>query len=268
MEKYEIRNRIHFLASGCNDKERVIGKVSTLCPMLAENLAAALAVDYVKDNPHGAIPWKDSECLLAPKQHQLSASVAYVKVTTPAEYAVAMEALKLPGRIIVKEITSNHPAATAELLGITVFANNTLFHLDFSHVLTRKSVIVETLKFIASLPIFMFYGKRCLELMRGKFVEFRPQNIVDHCIVAESKGLGPGMNDICDYLFGEKFCRRTMASPTESSYSETKQRHLVMINAILHKYVVDHVSDIEWEAARESTVSKLYKKGRTFFKKK
>ena len=107
---------------------------------------------------------------------------------------------------------------------------------------------------------------RCF--VKGKFVEFRPQNIVDQCVIAGSKGMGPSMDSICDKLFGEKFCRRTMASPTESSYTEIKQRHLVMINAILHKFVVDHVSDIEWEAARESTVSKFYKKSRTFFKKK
>ena len=268
MEKHEIHARICDLAKGCDYPAKVVQQVNSRCPELAFSLSLALAVVIDNSNPHEAHPWSDASCTLAPHSHQLGRDTVFVKTSTPSEYAVLSETLKSADRIIMNGVMGNAPLAMVELLGVTLFTGDKLFYVSLSHTYARRALIVDIFRRIAELPIYTYYGKRLVDLLRKRFTDFRPPNIIDHYQLAKLKGMKTGMNAVCQIIFNEEFCRRTLASPKELPFSEVMQGHLIMSHKLLYKFACDHVSSTEWEAACAATVKTFFKPGRGSFYKK
>ena len=98
---------------------------------------------------------------------------------------------------------------------------------------------------------------------------FAPNMCVDHGQLTKMINIQYDFDSLVRSELGEDFCRRTMASPHESYFSNLAKNHIAIRFHLLHHFASQfHGTDI-WKEARDATAKVVVGKKRArFFRKK
>ena len=174
--------------------------------------------------------------------------------------------------VVMGQLENNSAFETRDVIHFVFFVKNHIFLLKINDLQIGKKEVNGFFLAVEKANLYVHMGKHTVVLIRKANGTFAPKRMVDHAQLAAQIGMKSDFNSLAQSVVKEDFCRRTLASPRESSLSLEARKHLVMKYHLLHHFSTQFFGTESWKKALEATTDIVYnRKGKNrkdFLKKK